>query len=117
MATSQTSAKRNSCNNAKWVGFGPSSKTWPRCASHSVQGTALRLIPKLQSVVSRTFSFAMGAQKLGQPVPDSNLVSELNNALLQTDAAIQTLVVQIEVFAGKRSFRAFFTSYPELQWS
>jgi hypothetical protein len=61
MATSQTSAKRNSCNNAKWVGFGPSSKTWPRCASHSVQGTALRLIPKLQSVVSRNVFLCNGS--------------------------------------------------------
>jgi hypothetical protein len=38
---------------------------------------------KLLSVVSKTFSFAMGAQKLGQPVPDSNLVLELNNAVSQ----------------------------------
>src|ERR1700685_2610832 len=40
-------------------------------------------MPKLLSLPVRTFSLAMGAQKLGQPVPDSNLVSELNNALLQ----------------------------------
>src|ERR1700733_3248659 len=30
-----------------------------------------------------TFSFAIGAQKLGQPVPDSNLVFELNCAISQ----------------------------------
>jgi hypothetical protein len=48
-----------------------------------VQETAVRLIPKLLSFVLRTFSFAIGAQKLGQPVPDSNFVSELNSALLQ----------------------------------
>src|SRR5581483_288701 len=30
-----------------------------------------------------TFSLATGAQKLGQPVPDSNLVFELNSALSQ----------------------------------
>jgi len=28
-------------------------------------------------------SFAIGAQKLGQPVPESNFVSELKSALLQ----------------------------------
>jgi hypothetical protein len=38
---------------------------------------------KLLSMVSKTFSLAMGAQKLGQPVPDSNLVLELNNAISQ----------------------------------
>ena len=37
---------------------------------------------KLLSVVSKTFSFAIGAQKLGQPVPDSNLVLELNLSLI-----------------------------------
>src|SRR5277367_6960883 len=40
-------------------------------------------MPKLKSVEVRTFSFAIGAQKLGHPVPESNLVSELNNALSQ----------------------------------
>src|SRR5580704_7525383 len=35
------------------------------------------------SILSMTFSFAMGAQKLGQPVPDSNLVSELKSAVSQ----------------------------------
>jgi hypothetical protein len=117
MATSQTSAKRNSCNNANgWA------LVHRRKRGQGVRHIRYRALPSGSSPsCSRwsrgTFSFAMGAQKLGQPVPDSNLVSELNNALLQTDAAIQTLVVQIEVFAGKRSFRAFFTSYPELQWS
>src|ERR1700722_6739714 len=40
-------------------------------------------MPKVVLVVSRTFSFAMGAQKLGQPVPDSNLVLESNRAVSQ----------------------------------
>ena len=35
------------------------------------------------SLISRTFSCAIGAQKLGQPVPESNFVAELNNALSQ----------------------------------
>ena len=33
-------------------------------------------MPKLLSRVSTTFSLAIGCQKLGQPVPDSNLVPE-----------------------------------------
>src|SRR3984957_15804574 len=65
------------------VGLGPSSNTWPRCASHSVQETAVRSMPMLLSEISRTFSCATGAQKLGHPVPESNLVSELNSALSQ----------------------------------
>jgi hypothetical protein len=35
------------------------------------------------SRISRTFSWASGAQKLGQPVPESNFVAELNSALSQ----------------------------------
>src|ERR1700678_146273 len=65
------------------VGFGPSSKTCPRCASHSVQETAVRCMPRVLSVISRTFSLAIGSQKLGQPVPESNFVEELNSALSQ----------------------------------
>jgi hypothetical protein len=37
----------------------------------------------LASIDSTTFSLAIGAQKLGQPVPDSNFVSELNRAVSQ----------------------------------
>ena len=40
-------------------------------------------MPKLVSVRSTTFFLAMGAQKLGQPVPDSNFVSELKSAVSQ----------------------------------
>ena len=35
-----------------------------------------RSIRKVLSVVSTTFRFAIGRQKLGQPVPESNLVLE-----------------------------------------
>src|ERR1700722_2391221 len=65
------------------VGLGPSSNTWPRCASHSVHATAIRSVPSELSWISRTFSFAIGSQKLGQPVPASNFVAELNSALSQ----------------------------------
>jgi hypothetical protein len=67
----------------KCVGAGPSSNTWPRCASHSVHDTAVLAMPRLMSLERLTFSGAIGCQKLGQPVPESNFVSELNNALSQ----------------------------------
>jgi hypothetical protein len=35
------------------------------------------------SLLVRTFSSAIGAQKLGHPVPESNFESELNSALPQ----------------------------------
>src|SRR5271169_5727598 len=40
-------------------------------------------MPKLRSVWSLTFCLAIGSQKLGHPVPESNLVSELNSAFWQ----------------------------------
>jgi len=40
-------------------------------------------MPKVVSVSFSIFSSAIGAQKLGQPVPDSNLVYELNSAFPQ----------------------------------
>lgn len=67
----------------RFVGAGPSSKTCPKCASHSVQETATRTMPKLVSRVSVTFSLAIGCQKLGQPVPESNFVAASNKALSQ----------------------------------
>ena len=65
------------------VGSGPSSNACPKCASHSVHEIAVLTMPKLASRVLRTFSGAIGAQKLGQPVPESNFVSEVNSALSQ----------------------------------
>jgi len=40
-------------------------------------------MPSEASRSLRTFSSAMGAQKLGHPVPDSNFVSEPKSALSQ----------------------------------
>lgn len=40
-------------------------------------------MPKLWSSLFSTFSGAMGAQKLGHPVPELNFVSELNSAVAQ----------------------------------
>src|SRR5580704_14794851 len=65
------------------LAWGPSSKTWPRCASHRRHETAVRVMPKVLSVISTIFSFAIGAQKLGQPVPDSNFVLASNKAVSQ----------------------------------
>ena len=48
-----------------------------------MQETSVRSISMLMSLPVRTFYLAMGAQKLGQPVPESTLVSELKRALLQ----------------------------------
>src|SRR5262249_24282589 len=42
------------------VGFGPSSNTCPRCASHRRHDTAVRVIPRLMSTDSMMFSFAIG---------------------------------------------------------
>src|ERR1700730_17961382 len=65
------------------VGGGPCGKTWPRWASQRAQDTSSRCMPRLLSIPTDTFSFAMGAQKLGQPVPDSNFVLESNSAVPQ----------------------------------
>src|SRR3989338_9543714 len=55
---------------------GPSSKTCPRCAPQFLQRTSVRDIP--WDLSSRNFicSKLTGSVKLGQPVPESNLVSE-----------------------------------------
>jgi hypothetical protein len=65
------------------VGFGPSSKTWPRWEPQFEQTTSVREIPWLWSVSSATFSF-FAVWKLGQPVPDSNLVFESKRSTPQT---------------------------------
>jgi hypothetical protein len=49
-------------------------------SSCSYEENAVRSIPRDVSMVSRTVCFAITCQKLGQPVCESHLVSELNNA-------------------------------------
>jgi hypothetical protein len=39
---------------------------------------------RLRSVTSSTASASIAAQKLGQPVPDSNLVADVNRGASQT---------------------------------
>jgi hypothetical protein len=65
------------------VGFGPSSKTCPKCPPHLLQSTSSRDIPKLRSVSVETFSDFRGEWKLGHPVPELNLASELNKGAPQ----------------------------------
>src|ERR1700749_1691475 len=55
-------------------GFGPSGNTCPRCASQTLHSTSMRVWPHEVSFLYRiTLSFT-GSVKLGQPVPESNLV-------------------------------------------
>ena len=80
--TSQTAATPSSCSSAT-----PSASDHHRTHApdaHRTPCTKPQSAPcQYSSEISRTFSFAIGAQKLGQPVPDSNFVSELNSALSQ----------------------------------
>src|SRR6476646_7940778 len=64
------------------VGFGPSSNTCPRCPPHRRQCTAWRIMPSDVSLFVSTALFS-GAQKLGQPVPLSNLVVDENTSSAQ----------------------------------
>src|ERR1044072_9443035 len=67
----------------KPVGAGPSSKTWPRCASQRAQSTSVRTSGRVLSSSSRTLRFETGAQKLGQPVCESYFAFELKSATSQ----------------------------------
>ena len=67
----------------KPVGFGPSSKTCPKCASHFVHLTSvLVLASELSSCSDITESF-IGTKKLGHPHPASNFVCDSNKGSLQ----------------------------------
>ncbi len=59
-------------------GLGPSSNTWPRWESLLRALASFLTIPWLVSVFSFTLSLCIAAVKLGQPVRDSNLSTELN---------------------------------------
>src|SRR3989344_5185776 len=65
------------------VGPGPSSKTCPKCDPHFLQTTSVRAMPCVTSSIRSTFSRFAGSVKLGQPVPESNLVSEVNSSAPQ----------------------------------
>src|SRR5262249_33820987 len=59
-------------------------KTWPRCESATLERTSVRAIPKVESFFSTTSLPFTGLVKLGQPVPESNLSSELNSGSPET---------------------------------
>ena len=62
------------------VGAGPSSNICPKWAPQLEQCASVRVIKKLRSTVVPTASSAIGAKKLGQPVPDSYFVLLSNKA-------------------------------------
>src|SRR3989442_3415514 len=66
------------------VGLGPSSNTCPKWAPQLAHSTSVRRMNKLRSAFSSMLSFRTGAQKLGQPVPESYFVSEANRSRPQT---------------------------------
>src|SRR5690242_14872198 len=65
------------------VGVGPSSKRWPRWASHLAQRTSTRSMPYVRSTTSLIFDLSAASQKLGQPVPESNFVPDLKRSVPQ----------------------------------
>src|SRR4029077_4024537 len=66
------------------VGPGPSGNRWPRWESALAERTSVRSIPCVWSVLVFTFSGSSGALKLGHPVPESNLSSELKSGSPET---------------------------------
>src|SRR5262249_46806648 len=92
---------------------GPSSKTCPKCASHFLQ----RPSDSCRSWCRPrfwTFCSAMGAQKPGQPVADSNLVSELNRTFPTAHAAVDTRILNIVMITAKCALGACASSHCEL---
>ncbi len=60
LARDELQAPRRSCSSASPVGSGPSSKTWPMCASQRAQRTSVRTSDRLRSSSSRTCRFVDG---------------------------------------------------------
>ena len=61
------------------VGLGPSLKTWPRWPPQRRHTTSVRRMNRPLSGRNSTASATAGWPKLGQPVPELNLASELNS--------------------------------------
>jgi hypothetical protein len=61
------------------VGLGPSSNTCPKCESAWAERTSVRSTRSLWSLCVVMFLGSSGRVKLGQPVPESYLSSELNS--------------------------------------
>ena len=71
----------------KPVGLGPSSNTCPKWEPHLAHSTSVRRMNKLRSSSSRTFSFWIGVQKLGQPVLESYFVPDAKSGCPQITQA------------------------------
>src|SRR5690606_3443245 len=84
-----------------WVGGGPSSKTWPRWASHRLQSISIRLMRNRLSRSVLMFMSETGSQKLGQPVPDSNFVFEEKRWLPQQTQTYRPSSLQSQYFPVK----------------
>ncbi len=65
------------------VGLGPSSKTWPRWEPQFAHATSVRRMNRVRSSISRRLPVPIGAEKLGQPVPESNLALEAKRSFPQ----------------------------------
>ena len=65
------------------VGGGPSGNTCPRCESQRAQRTSVRRMPWLSSSRVPTFSATAGSVKEGQPLPESNLASDVKSTTPQ----------------------------------
>ena len=62
---------------------------------------SVRTMPWLWSTFSSTASASRAWKKLGQPVPDSNFVSDENRGASQHDAHVGAVVVAVPVLAGE----------------
>src|SRR5438477_9453384 len=96
------------------VGCGPSSKTCPRWASHRLHFTSVRRMPWLVSVSASTASSLAGAQKLGHPEPEWNLVSERKRGWPQQTQPIGAGRIGVLIFAGERRLSAFLPRHKVL---
>ena len=85
----------------KFVGFGPSSNTWPKCAPHLLQLTSVRTVPYDVSEINSILSSEIGFQKLGQPEPESNFASDENRRSPQQDALEGPLQLTVVIFSRK----------------
>ena len=65
------------------VGAGPSGKTWPRWPSQAAQSTSVRCMKKLRSSSVSIASAPAGAEKAGQPQPESYFASERKSSAPQ----------------------------------
>jgi len=86
------------------VGCGPSLNTWPRCASHKAQFTAVRTIPKLASRSEWIFSSAMGPRNSATR-SRTQISCPNRTGIVATDAPVQPLLMQVPVFPRKRHLR------------